>query len=104
MPHMNNFIKLKGAVIVTLLLILSLLTACGGGGTGYRSQVHHKSNNKHLKGWQKPYSINGRIYQPLLTAKGYNEKGVALIEDGPLNESDVNKLIDIGLKPYRLSI
>ena len=77
MHQLNDFIKSKGAVIVTLLFILSLLTACGGGGTGYRSQVHHKSSNKHLKGWQKPYSINGRIYQPLLTAKGYNKKGVA---------------------------
>jgi rare lipoprotein A len=44
---------------------------------GYQVQVHDSATAKNLKGHQKPYSVNGQLYQPLRDHHGYAEEGVA---------------------------
>lgn len=43
----------------------------------YDVQVHEGAATKKLKGHQKPYSVNGELYQPLLDQQGYVEEGTA---------------------------
>lgn len=60
-----------------LIGFLLILVLAGCGGPAYNSRVHHTPQNSHMKGWQKPYTVNGRTYYPLATASGYSQKGVA---------------------------
>jgi rare lipoprotein A len=43
----------------------------------YQVQVHDSAETKNLKGHQKPYSVNGELYEPLRDHSGYREEGTA---------------------------
>jgi rare lipoprotein A len=62
--------------LVLLLVLLVAGSACTPQG-GYRVQVHDSTATKNLKGHQKPYSVNGELYRPLLDHNGYVEEGTA---------------------------
>jgi len=69
---MHNFcVKL-----ILLCLFLAGMSACTAKG-GYQVQVHESAATKSLKGHQKPYSVNGQLYQPLQDHRGYVEEGIA---------------------------
>lgn len=51
-----------------------LLSACGG---GYKTQVIDSTETRHLKGHQKPYTVNGQRYDPLSSPAGFIEEGLA---------------------------
>lgn len=60
----------------SLLLLacgLLLLPACGGKKTG----VTAAPKGEKLKGHQKPYTVNGERYEPLRSAEGFSQTGVA---------------------------
>ena len=54
------------------LLILLFLTACGG--PSYKVETIKKPG---LSGTQLPYKVNGQRYDPLLSAAGFSEEGIA---------------------------
>lgn len=61
-----------------LILLVVLLAVCNGcAPKAYRVQVHDSAATKNLKGHQKPYSVNGELYQPLRDDRGYVEEGTA---------------------------
>jgi rare lipoprotein A len=51
-----------------------LLSACGG---GYATRVINTPETSHMKGHQRPYSVNGRRYDPLADHEGFSEQGMA---------------------------
>ncbi len=57
----------------SLLLLTLLLASCGG----HRSRVIETAENRELKGWQKPYEVDGQRYQPLRNHQGFSQRGVA---------------------------
>lgn len=61
--------------LMLLCLLLAGLSACAR--TGYQVQVHDSAATKNLKGHQKPYSVNGELYEPLRNHDGYVEEGTA---------------------------
>ncbi len=56
-----------------LCLVLLLLSACGG----HRTRVIETPETRELKGWQKPYEVDGRRYQPLRDHRNFSQQGVA---------------------------
>jgi rare lipoprotein A len=63
----NSFIPL---LIVSTSIFLS---ACAT----HRTKVIDTPETRNLKGWQKPYEINGKRYDPLKSHEGFMEDGVA---------------------------
>ncbi len=61
--------------VVALLLLVLLTSACGG--PAYRTRVLDSPATGNLKGHQKPYTVNGQRYDPLLSHDGFVEDGVA---------------------------
>lgn len=57
-------------------VILLEVSACAPR-KGYQVQVHESAATKNLKGYQKPYSVNGELYEPLRDHNGYVEEGTA---------------------------
>ena len=59
--------------MVLALSVLGLLAGCAG----YRTRVLDTPDSRHLKGWQRPYEVNGRRYEPLLSSEGFEQEGIA---------------------------
>ena len=57
-----------------LLCLVVLLTACSA---AHRTRVIETPQTRELKGWQKPYEVDGRRYQPLRDHRNFSEQGVA---------------------------
>jgi len=57
------------------LLVLLLLTACGG--PAYRTRVLETPDSGRLKGYERPYMVNGRRYDPLRDHRGFVQEGIA---------------------------
>lgn len=51
-----------------------LFCACGG---GYATRVIDTPETRQMKGHQRPYSVNGRRYDPLPSHEGFSEQGMA---------------------------
>lgn len=68
---MHNFC---GKLILLLILLVGS-SACAP--KGYKVQVHESGATKNLKGHQKPYSVNGELYEPIREHNGYVEEGTA---------------------------
>ena len=62
--------------IIIFCLFVAGVSACTAKGD-YQVQVHDSAATKGLKGYQKPYSVNGQLYQPLRDHHGYAEEGMA---------------------------
>lgn len=64
---------------VFLILLLFFLAACSR--PAYRSRVIETAETKGLKGWEKPYEVNGERFEPMRRSAtgqaGYVEEGVA---------------------------
>lgn len=58
-----------------VLLAVLLLSACGQ--PAYRTRVIDTPETRELKGHQKPYMVNGKLYAPLRDHAGYVEEGLA---------------------------
>lgn len=56
------------------VLLLLLLGGCGGGHT---TRVIDTPETRELKGWQKPYEVDGQRYQPLRDHQGFTQRGIA---------------------------
>ena len=65
--------------ITFVLFLTAALAACGR--PAYRSRVIDSEESRGLKGWEKPYEVNGERYQPMRQAEqrhvGYVEEGIA---------------------------
>ncbi|MCF6179230.1 MAG: septal ring lytic transglycosylase RlpA family protein [Geopsychrobacter sp.] len=57
----------------SLILLVLLLASCGG----HRTRVIETPQTKELKGWQKPYEVDGQRYQPLRDHQGFTQRGIA---------------------------
>ena len=58
---------------ICLLLLATLLASCGG----HHTRVIETAETRELKGWQKPYEVDGLRYQPLRDHQGFSQRGVA---------------------------
>jgi rare lipoprotein A len=56
------------------LLLVLVLCSCGGGHT---TRVIDTPETRELKGWQKPYEVDGQRYQPLRNHEGFQQRGIA---------------------------
>ncbi len=56
-----------------MVLLSLVLSACGG----HRTRVVDTPETRELKGWQKPYEVDGQRYQPLRDHQGFTQRGVA---------------------------
>ncbi len=67
---------LKRYVFNSCLLVahLLLLSSCGGGHT---TRVIETPETRELKGWEKPYEVDGQRYDPLRSHQGFSQRGVA---------------------------
>ena len=72
LPGWNTLKILDGTCLLALLV--SVLTACGG--PSYRVRVLDTTDSS-LKGTQRPYEVNGERFDPLRTADGFSEEGMA---------------------------
>lgn len=57
-----------------LVLLTIVLAACTGGHT---TRVIDTPETRELKGWQKPYEVDGQRYQPLRDHHGFSQRGIA---------------------------
>ncbi|HKI51309.1 MAG TPA: septal ring lytic transglycosylase RlpA family protein [Geothermobacteraceae bacterium] len=62
-------------VAFSVLVTLLMLTACGR--PAYRTQVVDTPETRELKGYQKPYIVNGKLYSPLRDHAGFVQEGIA---------------------------
>jgi rare lipoprotein A len=64
-----------------IFLILSILLLCACSQPAYRSRVIETPETVGLKGWEKPYEINGERYEPMRRSAveqvGFVEEGIA---------------------------
>lgn len=60
-----------------VLALFCFLLALGGGCSTHSTRVIDSPEVRELPGWQKPYEVDGRRYQPLSSHNGFQEQGVA---------------------------
>ena len=56
-----------------LLVLIVILTGCGG----HTSRVIDTPETRELKGWQKPYEVDGKRYQPMRDHSAFQQDGIA---------------------------
>ena len=61
-------------VVVLLLVLVCGLVACTG---GHKTRVIETPKTRELKGWQKPYEVDGQRYNPLRDYQGFRQDGIA---------------------------
>ena len=64
----GRIFRLAGYFLLSVLLV-----NCGG----HTSRVIDTPETHELKGWQKPYEVDGKRYQPLRDHHGFQQRGVA---------------------------
>ncbi len=66
--------------------LAALLSACAT----HRTQVIDTPETRRLKGWQKPYTVDGKRYDPLLRHEGFTEDGLAswYDDEGPTSNGE----------------
>lgn len=57
-----------------LLPLVFVLSSCGGGHT---TRVIDTPETRELKGWEKPYEVDGKRYNPLRDHQGFSQRGIA---------------------------
>lgn len=61
--------------LLTVLGVLFLLAGCGA--PTYDTRVIDTPQSRELKGHQKPYTVNGKRYDPLRDHQGFTQEGLA---------------------------
>ena len=61
----------------TLLVMVLFLAACGTPTPAYKVRVSGAPSQLEKKPTQRSYEVNGERYQPIPSAEGYTEKGIA---------------------------
>lgn len=64
--------RFLSACVLSLLVLI--LCSCGGGHT---TRVIDTPETRELKGWEKPYEVDGKRYNPLRDHQGFNQRGIA---------------------------
>ncbi|RNC68356.1 MAG: septal ring lytic transglycosylase RlpA family protein [Desulfuromonadales bacterium] len=59
--------------MITAVLLAGLLSACGT----HRTRVVDTPETRGRKGWEKPYIVNGKRYDPLMSHEGFVQEGMA---------------------------
>lgn len=62
-----------GVKLVSCLILSFYLLSCGG----HTTRVINTPENRELPGWQKPYEVDGKRYQPLRHHHGFQQHGIA---------------------------
>lgn len=72
------------------LLITAVLAALLAACAAHRTQVLDTPETRGLKGWQKPYTVDGQRYDPLLRHEGFIEDGLAswYDDEGPTSNGE----------------
>lgn len=60
-------------LILGFLFLMFGLTGCGG----HHTRVIDSPETRELKGWQKPYEVDGVRYDPLRDHQGFSQEGIA---------------------------
>ena len=55
------------------LVFILFISSCGG----HTTRVIETPETRELKGWQKPYEVDGQRYQPLRDHQGFQQRGIA---------------------------
>ncbi len=73
-------------ILLLSIVIAALLSACAG----HRTKVIDTPETRGLKGWQKPYTVDGERYDPLLRHDGFTEDGLAswYDDEGPTSNGE----------------
>ncbi len=71
MVRINGSKKIAGLLFVAGIVLLS---ACSGTHT---TRVIDSPDVRELPGWQKPYEVDGKRYQPLAHHAGFQQRGIA---------------------------
>lgn len=59
--------------LFTSIILAALLSAC----STHRTRVLDTPETRGLKGWQKPYMVDGKRYDPLMHHEGFVQEGLA---------------------------
>jgi len=59
--------------LVSCLILSLLLASCGG----HTTRVINTPETRELRGWQKPYEVDGKRYNPLRNHHGFQQRGIA---------------------------
>ncbi len=76
-PRKNPPVFMRGDFSLGFVLLLVVALFLGGCSSSPRVKVLDVPKDSGLKGTQKPYEVDGVRYDPLLTADGFTEIGVA---------------------------
>ena len=75
---MKSGINVQQARLAQWLFLIYCLIVLGGcGAPTYRTEVIETPETRELKGWEKPYKVNGERYDPLRSEQGFVQEGVA---------------------------
>lgn len=58
-------------------LLLGMLLLSLAGCAEHQTRVIETPESRELKGWQKPYEVDGQRYQPLRDHQGFSQRGIA---------------------------
>lgn len=62
--------------LLTVLIVVLMFAGCGGA-PKYDTRVVDTPQSRELKGHQKPYTVNGKRYDPLRDHQGFTQEGLA---------------------------
>lgn len=68
---------MKCVILPILIVLISLLTACGPPTPTYRVKVMDTPSQPNLHPTQRPYTVNDQKYSPIPDAEGFSEEGLA---------------------------
>ena len=68
---------MKFVILPILIVLISLLTACGPPTPTYRVKVMDTPSQPNLPPTQRPYTVNDQKYSPIPDAQGFSEEGLA---------------------------
>ena len=63
----------SGMRFITCFILTAFLTSCGG----HTTRVIETPETRELAGWQKPYEVDGKRYNPLRQHQGFQQRGIA---------------------------
>ena len=68
---------MKPVILLILITLVVVLAACGPSTPSYRVRVLDTPSRPDLHPTQKPYTVNDQKYQPIASADGFREEGLA---------------------------